>query len=34
MSGDDLYYLVAEGPANLTAGSALMDIRVKRVTLR
>jgi DNA-binding beta-propeller fold protein YncE len=34
MSGDDLYYLVAEGPGKQTAGSALMDVRVKRVTLR
>ena len=34
MSGDDLYYVVAEGPENLAAGSPLTDVRVKRVTLR
>jgi len=34
ISGDDLYYVVAEGPGNQTAGSALMDVRVKRVKLR
>ena len=34
ISGDDLYYVVAEGAGNQTAGSPLMDVRVKRVKLR
>jgi hypothetical protein len=34
ISGDDLYYVVAEGPGNQTVGSPLMDVRVKRVKLR
>ena len=34
ISGDDLYYVVAEGLANQTVGSSLMDVRVKRVKLR
>jgi len=34
ISGDDLYYVVAERPENLTAGSPLTDVRVRRVTLR
>lgn len=33
ISGDDLYYAVAEGPGDQTAGSPLMDVRVKRVKL-
>jgi hypothetical protein len=34
ISGDDLYYVVAEGAGNQTAGSPLMDVRVKRIKLR
>ena len=34
ISGDDLYYLVADGSGTKAAGSALTDVRVKRVTLR
>ncbi len=34
ISGDDLYYLVTEGPGNQAVGSPLMDVRVKRVKLR
>ena len=33
MSGGDLYYLLTGGPENQTAGSALMNVRVRRVTL-
>jgi hypothetical protein len=33
MSGGDLYYLVAGGTENQPSGSALMNIRVRRVTL-
>ena len=34
ISGDDLYYLAAEGPGNQTGRSAVMDVRVMRVKLR
>jgi hypothetical protein len=34
ISGDELYYVVAEGAGNQTAASPLMDVRVKRVKLR
>jgi hypothetical protein len=34
ISGDDLYYVVAEAPANQTAVSPLMDVHVQRVRLR
>jgi DNA-binding beta-propeller fold protein YncE len=34
ISDDDLYYVVAEAPGNQTVGSALVDVRVKRVRLR
>jgi hypothetical protein len=34
MSGDDLYYVVADSAENLTAGSPLTDVRVRRVTFR
>jgi hypothetical protein len=33
MSGGDLYYLLTGGPDNPTAGTALMNVRVRRVTL-
>ena len=33
MSGGDLYYLLTGGPENQTAGTALMNVRVRRVTL-
>jgi hypothetical protein len=33
MSGGDLYYLLTGGPENQTAGPALMNVRVRRVTL-
>jgi hypothetical protein len=34
ISGDDLYYVVAEGPGSQTVGSPLIDVRVMRVKLR
>ena len=34
VSGDDLYYLVADGSGTKSARSPLTDVRVKRVTLR
>ena len=34
VSGDDLYYLVADGSGTKTVGSPLTDVRVKRVKLR
>jgi hypothetical protein len=34
ISGDDLYYLIAEGPGSQTVGSSPMDVRVMRVKLR
>ena len=34
ISGDDLYYVVAEGPGSQTVGSPPMDVRVMRVKLR
>jgi hypothetical protein len=34
ISGDDLYYVVAEGPGSQTVGSPLIDMRVMRVKLR
>ena len=33
MSGGDLYYLLTGGPETQTAGTALMNVRVRRVTL-